>query len=141
MELFVAEVPDLLGRIAVQDAVIAEVALQLQMAPVIERVADGQLQRFRPLLELFAVGRAARDVIFIHAVGAHLAPFVMVAAQPDLRDVVEFAVFADLLRIDVAVIVEDRHVLGEVVEQMLRGVGRQQEILVHKRFHVVLSPF
>ena len=42
----------------------------------------------------------------------------MVAAQPYLSDVVEFAVLVDFLRIDVAVIIHDRHLLRIVVEEV-----------------------
>ena len=115
---------------------------------MVHRVADGKLQRLDELLKALEGGLAASDVLLVHAVGAHHAPLVMVAevaavriltAEPDLDEVVEAAVFIDLAGRDVAVIVDQRLMLRIVMEQMLRGLGFQQEILVHKRFHVTTS--
>ncbi len=59
----------------------------------------------------------------------------MVAAKPHLSDVFEMLVLRDLLRIEVAVVVEDRHNLSVVVIQFLCGFCGKQKILVHKWFH------
>ncbi len=135
LQFVVAEVPDLLGRLAVEGAGVAEKALQLEMAPVDHRVADRLGQRLGELLELLAVGRVAGDVLFVHPVRAHDPPLVMVPPQPDLGDVLEPAVLEDLFGADMAVVVRDRHALGVLVEEGLGGLGLEQEILVHKRFH------
>ena len=148
-QLFVAQVPDLFGRVAVEHAVIAEVFLQLQVAPGIHRVANGHFQRLGKLLEALAVGLVAGDVLLRHAVGTHDAPLIVVAeiivgpvgqhlmaAQPNLGDVLKAAVLIDLLRRNVAVIVDDGQVRRVVMVQMTRGGGIQKEILVHKCFHI-----
>ena len=94
----------------------AEILAQFQMAPVVERVADKLWHRFSPCLEFLAVGGViARNVLLVHAVGADLAPLVMIAAQPYLGDIVKFSVLVDFLRIDVTVIIDDGHVFGKVV--------------------------
>ena len=43
-------------------------------------------QRLCPGFELVQVRGIAGDVFFIDAVGTHLSPLVVVAAQPDFRD-------------------------------------------------------
>ena len=135
-ELCVSEVPDLLGGIAVEDALVAKETLELQVAPLKDGVAHATTQGLGPLLELLASGGIAGDEALVNAVGAHQAPLVVVAAQPDLGDVLEALVIPDLLGRDVAVVVDDGHALGKVVEQLLAGLGAQQEILiVHEVFH------
>ena len=135
-ELSVGEVPDLLGGLAVEDALVAKVALELQVAPLKDGVAHATTQGLGPLLELLASGGVTGNEALVNAVGAHQAPLVVVAAQPDLGDVLKTLVIPDLLGRDVAVVVDDGHALGKVVEQLLAGLGAQQEILiVHEVFH------
>ena len=111
---------------------VAEVALQLQVAPVVQRIADKLFQGLCSFLEFFPVGGVAGDVLFFHTVTAHDAPLVVVAAQPDLSDVLKPAILPDLLGIDVAVVVQDRHLGRVIMIQNLRGVVGQQEVLIHK---------
>ena len=135
-ELGVGKVPDLLSGFAVQNALVAKVALKLQVAPLKDGVAHATAQSLGPLLELLAGGGVAGNEALVNAVGAHQAPLVVVAAQPNLGDVLETLVIPDFLGRNVAVIVDDGHALGKVVEQLLAGLGAQQEILiVHKVFH------
>lgn len=149
LQLVVAEVPDLLGGLAVQHALIAEVLLQLEVAPGIHRVADGHFQALGKLLKALTIRLVTGDVLLGHAVGAHHAPLVVVAeivvaavgqhlmaAQPDLRDVLKAAVLINFLRRNVAVVIHDGQLGRIVVVQMLRGRGLQQKVLVHKCFHV-----
>ena len=115
---------------------LAKVALKLQVAPLKDGVANAATQGLGPLLELLASRGVASDKTLVDAVGAHQAPLVVVAAQPNLGDVLETLVLPNLLGRNVAVIVDDGHALGKVVEQLLTGLGAQQEILiVHKVFH------
>ena len=59
----------------------------------------------------------------------------MVAAQPDLRDVLEALVFPNFLGADVAVVVDDGAGRGIVVVELARRLGVQQEILIHEGGH------
>ena len=149
LQLLVAEVPDFLGSLAVQHALIAEVLLQLEVAPGIHRVADGHFQALGKLLEALAVGLVAGDILLGHAVGTHHAPLVVVtevvvaavgqdlmAAQPDLRNILKTAVLINFLRGNMAVIVDDGQLGRIIMVQVLRGGGLQQKVLIHKRFHV-----
>ncbi len=114
-QLGVAQVPDFFRRVRIQYAIVAEIPFQFQMCPMVHRVADCFRESFGKFLELLPVACAARDGVFRHAVRADHAPFVMVAAEPYLGNVVEFAVFRDFLRINMAVVVDDGHVLGVLV--------------------------
>ena len=125
MKLLIAEIPDFLRSLTVQHTGIAEKALQLQMAPVKERIADSELQRFRPLLKLLPVRRVSGDIVLLHTVGTHGTPFIMVPSQPYLCDVVKLSVLRDLLRIDVTVIVQNRHIFRICMEKLLRRLRTQ----------------
>ena len=106
------------------------------MAPLKDGVADAAAQGLGPLLELLASRGITGNEALVDAVGAHQAPLVVVAAQPNLGDVLKTLVFPDLLGRNVTMVVDDGHTLGKVVEQLLAGLGAQQEILiVHKVFH------
>lgn len=114
---------------------ITEVLFQLQMAPMVHGVSDSTRQSLGKFLEFLPVRRVARNVLFLHAVGAHHTPFVMVAAQPHLGDVLKPAVLEDLPRADVAVIVDDGHIRRIFMIELLRRGSGKQKILVHKGFH------
>ena len=134
-ELGVALLEDLAGRGGRQELVDAEDALQLQMRPVVERVAHRVGHGLRPLLEgLPRAARAARDVFLRYAVAAHRAPFIVVARvavhQPELGDIAELDVFGNLLRGEMAVVVDDGHLLRMVVVEALRRGGGEHEVVV-----------
>src|SRR4029079_10618601 len=71
---------------------------------------------------------------FSHAVGTHRAPFVVVAFKPDFKEVVEPAIFRDVLRRKMAMVVQDRLVFRVGVIQPSGGAGAQEEIFVDE-FH------
>ena len=144
LQLVVAQVPHFLSGVAVQHAVVAKEHMQLEVGPVVHRVADGHGQSLSELLETLAVGLVAGDVLLRHTVGAHDAPLVVVAevaavrvaaAQPDLSDVVEAAVLVDLTGRNVAVVIADGHILSVSVVQVLCGGRLEHELLIHKCFH------
>ena len=135
LQRLVSEVPHFVSGLGAQRTVIAEEALQFQMRPVVQRIANCLADNLRPLAELLVVARAAGDVVFIHARAAHQAPLVVVAAQPDLRDVLEALVFPNFLGADVAVVVDDGAGRGIVVVELARRLGVQQEILIHEGGH------
>ena len=94
------------------------------MAPVVQGVADQLWKGLGPSLEFLPVRSVAGDIFFINAVGTHLTPFVVVASQPYLSDILKFAVLTDFLGINMAVIVQDRHGLSIVVIKLLSHFGR-----------------
>ena len=100
-----------------------------------EGVADGPVQGFGPFLELLPVRGIAGDVSLLHAVGTHLPPLIMVAPQPDLGDGFKLPVLVDFLGINVAMVVQNGHLGGGLVVELL-GSGRvQKEVAVKEGFH------
>ena len=136
LQTIVAGVENLTGRFGVQTLVNAKSRLQLQVCPVVQRIAEAVRHRSRPRLELLPVTRlAASDETLGDAVGAHSTPFVMIAAEPQFCDAAEMMVVSHLSRIQMAVIVDDGLWCRMPVIEFLRRGGLQEEILVHKRFH------
>ena len=89
-----------------------------------------------PRVELFRGGGSASAEFFRHSVAAHGAPFVMVTFQPNLKQVVELAVFRNVLRGNMAVIVENRLVFGVFVIKLARGLRAEQKIIVDEGHRV-----
>ena len=150
LQLVVAQVPHFLSGVAVQHALVAKEHMQLEVGPVVHRVADGHGQSLCKLLEALAVGLITGDVLLGHTVGTHHTPLVVVAkvaavrvaaAQPYLSDVLKAAVLVDLTGRDVAVVVADRHIRSVVVVQMLSSGRLEHEVLIHKCFHGSITPF
>ena len=105
------------------------------MAPMVQRIADGLFQRLRPFLKLFPVAGIPSNVALIHAVGAHLAPLIMVPSQPNLRNIVKLPVLINFLRTDMAVIINNRHICRHIMIQMLCCLRCQKKIFTHKTLH------
>ena len=91
------------------------------MTPVEKGIADGLAQALCPFAEFFIVRSIAGDIFFLHAEGAHQAPFVMVTAQPDLSDVVKMPVLRNFPGIDVAVVIQHRGGLRIIMKQLSGG--------------------
>ena len=127
-----AVVPDLFGVGAGQMAVIMEVAAQLQVAPVIKRVARGPLQSVGPGLELLKGIGVAGHQTFLRPVGPHQPPFVVVPLQPKLGEIVKDPVLGDLPGTDVTMVIQDGHLLRHCVVQCPGRFGGQQKIFVQK---------
>ena len=140
LELLIALLVNLHGVVPVQGLGDAEVPLELQVRPVIQRIADQVGHGLRPLLELLRRRRVPRDILLRHPAGAHGTPLVVVSSQPHLRDAVVPLVLIDLHRIDVAVVVDDRHLRPVLVVQPLAGLGLQEKVFVHKGNHIDFPP-
>jgi hypothetical protein len=117
----------------VQQFVDSEIAFQFQVRPVIQRIAQRGRHGARPG-EVFLVRKSVAGALaFRHPVGPHGAPFVVIAFQPDLEKILEAPVFRHILGRQMAMIIQNRLVLGELVIQPPRGLGVEQEIFVDKR--------
>ena len=90
---------------------------------MIERVTDGVRDGRRPGVKLLAIGRIAGAQALSHTVGAHRTPFVMVTLQPDVIQVFETVIFGNLLRRQMAVVVENRLIFCIVVVQAASKFG------------------
>ena len=76
------------------------------MAPVVQGIAHRLLHGAGPSLKLLIIPGIAGDIPFVHTIGPHQPPFVMVPLQPELGQVVEDPVLRDLPRAHVAVVVQ-----------------------------------
>ena len=124
------------GSRGVQQVGHSESRLQLQVGPMVERVAHGVGNRLGPLLELLPVGGLLAGAVFlVDAVGTHGAPFVVVAFEPDFRQVVETVVLCDIAGNEVAMVVDNRHFGRVLVVEALGCRGLQQEVVVVELFH------
>ena len=140
-------VPDFLCILGSQSLLDAEILLQLQIAPVVHRIADGHLKSLCKSKELLIGLCIAGYEVLRSAVAAHHSPLVVIAeiravcaaaAEPDLCDVVVAAILIDLLRRDVAVIIDDRKLLTVIMKQVPGCFIVEHEILVHKSVHCAL---
>ncbi len=111
---------------------------------MVHGVADGHFNGFDKLHEFLEGIAHTGDVEFVHTVGAHNAPLVVVAgegavgiftAQPNLGQVIEATVLVDFLRIQMAMIVSQGHLAGIVVVQMLCSFSFKDKVLIHKFLH------
>jgi hypothetical protein len=87
------------------------------MRPVIERIAQRVRHGGGPGLKLCERLGVAGAELFRHAVGAHRAPLVVIALEPDLEQVAELAVLGDVARREVIVVIQNRLGLGELMIQ------------------------
>jgi hypothetical protein len=113
-----------------------EVALELQVRPVVEGVAERVREGRHPGVELLAGRRVARAEALVDPVGPHRPPLVVVAADPDVRQVRELVVRGDLGLRDVAVVVVDRLALRVAVVELAGRVRLQEEVVVDEFFHL-----
>src|SRR6202140_529890 len=127
--------PDCRSGLLIEQFRNAEVALQLQVRPVIERIAQRVGHGSRPG-QKFLVGRGApSDVLFRNPIGPHGPPFVVVSLQPDLKQICELPIFRNVLRGKMAVIIEDRLGRRKPMVKAPCGIVRQKEIFGEKAGH------
>ncbi len=124
--------PDRRGACLVDHLLDAEIAAQLQVRPEVERIAHELRHGARVGVELLQIARAARHQRLIDAIGAHAAPLVVVARQPDACQILELPVGRDLLRRQMAVVIDDRHPLRMLVIKLLRPRSREKEVAMQK---------
>jgi hypothetical protein len=85
-------------------------------------ISDHKRDRRCPLLKLLPVTRVTGAVFFIHPMPTHAPPFVMVPIEPGLGQVLKTGIFGDKLRRKMIVVVNDGHVFGIPVIEVLRGL-------------------
>ena len=110
---------------------------QFEVRPVVQRIPHRIRNRFGPLPELLVIASGAGYILFRNAVGPHRAPFIMVAAEPCLGNTAETVVAGDHFRIEMTVIVDDRHLRSIPVIEFDGRIGRQHEIFSYERAHVI----
>ena len=113
----------------------AEGGLEFEMRPVIQRVAHGIWYRLGPLLETLPIRSVTRTVTLRHTVRTHGAPLVVVAVEPYLRKAAETVILGYVARVEMAMVIYDRHLGRMVVIETACRLGLQQEVLVVEFFH------
>ncbi len=119
-ELLVSFIPDGGRGLFIQQFTNAEVPPQFEVSPMVEGIAKRVRHGPSPSQEFLAGAGIASAVAFRHAIGPHGAPFVVVALQPDFRQVAELPVLCDVSRGKMAMIIKNGLVLGVVLEQPRR---------------------
>ena len=131
----VGAVPNLLGIGACDLQVDAEDAAELQVTPLVDGIAGRLLEGVNKRQVLGVVVVAADDGLR-RAVGTEQTPLVVVAkavvVEPHLREVLVALVLANLGRHEVAVVVDDRHALGMLMEQPTSPIRRQQKVIIQQ---------
>ncbi len=97
--------------------------------PVVERIAERARNRPGPGFEFLPIVCVASDQPFGDAHGPHGSPLVMVAIEPDFGDGTEAVVGRHELRRQVAMVIDDWQVAGEVVIEIARRFGFEQKIV------------
>lgn len=132
----VGQFPDARRIGLVDQQVDFEEATQLQVRPMVQRVAHELRHDATVGEELVVVGRSGtRDEVLVDPRRAHRAPLVVIAREPHLVEIAELLVGRDLVGRQVAVVVVDRLRLGDVVIEPPRRRGREQEVFVEKGRH------
>ena len=101
-----AYIPHAVRRIGAERSGIVKIAAKLKVAPCIKRISRRKRQHLRKAAEFFASGRAARDKLLADSRRAHQPPFIMVAAEPQVRHAVKAAVFIYIARAYMAVVID-----------------------------------
>ena len=145
----VAAVPDFFAGTRGKGQCDVKIALQLQVRPMVKRVADSPFYGFRPGTEapvilFFAFGRGqltagTGDEFFRESGCAHRPPFIVVAVKPRPGDVGKADVVIDFPGAEVVVVIKDRHLFCVRVIKRAGCLIGQKEILVHEGFHGLFS--
>ncbi|MBA7705172.1 hypothetical protein ES703_113996 [subsurface metagenome] len=105
------------------------------MCPVVKRISQSIWNGLCPFFELFVIAGIAGAEPFADAVGSHRPPFVMVAVEPGLGEIVKLMVDGYLLDRQMAVIIINGHFLGVFVVKSLCRFCLQEKIFIHKFSH------
>lgn len=126
----IAAVPDRLGGVGRKQFLDAEVAAQFHVHPVVHGIAQGLRHGLGPGLEFLAWGRIASNEALGDAVGAEEPPFVVIAAEPEFGDILPAMVVGNFCWREVAVVVVDRCILGDLMVEAAGGVAVEKKVVV-----------
>ena len=124
--------PDHWSRTFIQQFFDSEIPLEFEMGPMVERVAQRVRHGTCPGQELVVRSRGAGAEWLLDSVGPHGPPLVMIAFEPDLKQIREAAVHGDPARRKMVVIVQNRLRLGVVEVQPTGSLGAQKKVFVKK---------
>ena len=124
----VRPLPDGRRGCLIQQFVDSEVALQFEVRPMVERIAQGVRNGSRPGQKFLVGSGIPRNEFFRDTVGPHSPPFVVVSLQPDLEQIGEPPIFSNVAGRKMTVIVEDGLRSGELMIKTPGSIVRQKKI-------------
>lgn len=122
--------PDFWSGTFIEEFVNVEIALQFEMGPMIEGIAEAMRDGGGPGKEFVVGSSVTRAEGFGDTVRAHGAPFVVIAFEPDLEEVAELAIGGDVRGGEMGMEIEDGKRSGKLVVKMFGGGVVEQEIVV-----------
>ena len=123
----------------IQNFIDSKSGLQFKVGPVVQRITESIRYRFGPLLKLFPICSILTGTeTFVHTIGTHRTPLVVVTSQPNLSQRLKLVIFCHHLGNQVTVIVDNRHLRRMLVVQPLCCFCLQQEVPVHKVLHLLV---
>ncbi len=108
------------------------------MAPVIDRIARSPLQSGGKCGKLLKVIAVTGNQFLRYTVRAHQTPFIMIGAEPELRNGTEGYILGNLLNGNMAMIIHNRHMLCVLMVQYDSTFRIKKKVSVHE-FHAVTS--
>ena len=121
----------------IEEVIDAENSCELEVSPVIERIPHGVRHCLRPFLEFLIAVASAGYELFRYTVSAHRSPLVVVSSEPYFSEVLELMVICNHLWHEVAVVVDDRHLLCTLVIELTREVVGEHKVFVDEWFHML----
>ena len=84
-QLLITFIINFTGRMRIENFIDSKSGLQFKVGPVIQRITESIRYRFGPLLKLFPICSILTGTeTFVHTIGTHGTPLVVVTSQPNL---------------------------------------------------------
>jgi hypothetical protein len=122
---------------AIQHFVAGKIKIQLQMRPVIERIAKARFHRLRPGLKFFLVRSVSGNQGFADPISPHGSPFIVVARKPQLGDIIKGLVFINFFGIEMAVVINNRQMLSNLLIKFEARLVRDHKAIVNKTHSIL----
>ena len=131
-QLGIGLLPDFGSGILIDEEVYPEIPLKFEVAPMIERVAQGIGNGAAPSQVFFVRIRLPGTIGLPNPIAAHGPPLVVIPFQPDFGQVLKLPVRGHVLRGKVAMIVANGLIPGVLVEKPAGRIALQEKIIVDK---------
>lgn len=134
----VALLPDHRCSLLGQGFVDIKISFELEVSPMVERIADKLRHSLGELEELCVIVTVTGNKFLVYAIGAHLTPLIVIAAKEEIECVLELIVLGDLLRREVAMVIDDGKILYHGVKLLCRLIF-EHKVIVNKAHSVTPS--
>jgi hypothetical protein len=122
--------PDFGSGTFIEKFINAEIALQFEMSPMVERIAEAVRNSGSPSEKFVVKGSVTGAEGFGDTVGPHGAPLVVIAFEPDLEEVAELAIGGDVRGGKMRMEIEDGERSGKFVIEVAGGGSVEEEVVV-----------